>query len=430
VSQRGEPKGRNYPPLVEVENQASIQRFAREEAFRRNATGNQVPFETLNLSQMARRLELWQDELPQVEPFYAVKVNEHPLIIQTAAALGLGFDCASKGELELVLDAGVHPHRIVNAHTVKPSSHLQFARYRGITLGTFDSVEELEKVRQWHPDMKLILRVAVENKFTDFAGFDRKFGTKPEEFEQLLVAAKQLKISVIGCSFHIGSYSSSGIPYQLGIELARQAMGVGNRIGHHMHVLDIGGGFPGSRRENDQFREFAAVAREAISRNFSDVPQLRLIAEPGTFFSQSSMTLYTPIVGRKAVPATAISRDESHSTETGYMYYITEGVYGTFLDCLLVRSIKHDPEVIFQNQGEEPRQNFWSKIWGPSCDPGDEVLPCHQLPFMEEGDWLEFADKGAYSHCFHANFNGFPPPDLFAFYEERDGNIFAKIADR
>lgn len=38
----------------------------------------------------------WKEALPDVHPFYAVKCNEDKLLLKTLAALGTGFDCASK----------------------------------------------------------------------------------------------------------------------------------------------------------------------------------------------------------------------------------------------------------------------------------------------------------------------------------------------
>ena len=38
----------------------------------------------------------WEEALPKICPFYAVKCNEDKLLLKTLAALGTGFDCASK----------------------------------------------------------------------------------------------------------------------------------------------------------------------------------------------------------------------------------------------------------------------------------------------------------------------------------------------
>lgn len=38
----------------------------------------------------------WLKALPRVTPFYAVKCNDSRTIVKTLAAIGTGFDCASK----------------------------------------------------------------------------------------------------------------------------------------------------------------------------------------------------------------------------------------------------------------------------------------------------------------------------------------------
>jgi len=55
-----------------------------------------------DLSSVERKLQLWQQHLPRIKPYYAVKCNDDPIIVQTLATLGVGFDCASKNELKLV----------------------------------------------------------------------------------------------------------------------------------------------------------------------------------------------------------------------------------------------------------------------------------------------------------------------------------------
>jgi ornithine decarboxylase len=39
-----------------------------------------------------------------VEPFYAMKCNPDPVIVKLLATLGCGFDCATMGEIDLVLN--------------------------------------------------------------------------------------------------------------------------------------------------------------------------------------------------------------------------------------------------------------------------------------------------------------------------------------
>ena len=91
------------------------------------------------------------------QPFYAVKCHPNPRVIAELAALGSGFDCASRAELELVLGLGVPASRVIFAHCVKSPAHVRWAASAGVRLTTFDNACELSKLAQWHPDAGEIL---------------------------------------------------------------------------------------------------------------------------------------------------------------------------------------------------------------------------------------------------------------------------------
>jgi diaminopimelate decarboxylase len=62
-------------------------------------TGTDESFFIVNVDEVINRFILWNKLMPRVKPFYAVKCNNHPAILSTLAALGTGFDCASRGEI-------------------------------------------------------------------------------------------------------------------------------------------------------------------------------------------------------------------------------------------------------------------------------------------------------------------------------------------
>ena len=69
----------------------------------------------------------WNELLPSITPFYAVKCNPDPVLLQTLASLGAGFDCASKQEIVTVLSLGVDPSRIIYANPCKQNSCIRLA---------------------------------------------------------------------------------------------------------------------------------------------------------------------------------------------------------------------------------------------------------------------------------------------------------------
>lgn len=75
-------------------------------------------------------------------------------MIQTLATLSTGFDCASKGEIALVMKHGVAPQSIIYANPTKPISHLKFAAEMNVSVMTVDSDFELFKIKKYYPDAK------------------------------------------------------------------------------------------------------------------------------------------------------------------------------------------------------------------------------------------------------------------------------------
>lgn len=83
-----------------------------------------------------------------------MKCNDDAAVIQVLAALGAGFDCASKGEIAQVLSYGVSPEAIIYANPMKQLSHLTFAAEMNVTVMTVDSDFELQKIAKHYPNAR------------------------------------------------------------------------------------------------------------------------------------------------------------------------------------------------------------------------------------------------------------------------------------
>ena len=59
-------------------------------------SGSDDPFYVVDVADIIRKHKTWTNSLPRVKPFYAVKCNPTPIMLETLTALGCGFDCASK----------------------------------------------------------------------------------------------------------------------------------------------------------------------------------------------------------------------------------------------------------------------------------------------------------------------------------------------
>jgi len=53
-------------------------------------------FYVIDLGELTSSLEKWHNLLPMVKPYYAIKCNPNPVILEALASLGINFDCASE----------------------------------------------------------------------------------------------------------------------------------------------------------------------------------------------------------------------------------------------------------------------------------------------------------------------------------------------
>ena len=133
------------------------------------------PFYIVDLDKVEDQFNRWVEYLPNIQPYFAVKSNPDNKIINLLAKLGCCFDCASKNELKNVLSIVHNPDKIIFANPCKVSSHLMYARDNNITMMTFDSMEELEKIytesrTDHYNDETNIGASLIQNE--DFSGFD------------------------------------------------------------------------------------------------------------------------------------------------------------------------------------------------------------------------------------------------------------------
>ena len=230
------------------------------------------------------------------------------------AALGLGFDCASQPEISSILSLPipVDPSRIIYANPCKAPSFIRHAAANGVDYMTFDNSDELQKVRKYHPNAKMVLRILTDDSGS-LCRLGLKFGAPLSEVRALLQKAKALDIIVKGISFHCGSGCTNPALFGDAVRRAKWAFEVGAEEGHDFDFLDIGGGF-----EDDNFESIAHVLRGAIEEHFpleGAGAGVRIIAEPGRYYVSRAFELATNIIARRAAHEGADGEMEAVSCE-------------------------------------------------------------------------------------------------------------------
>lgn len=118
-------------------------------------------------------------------------------MLELLAGLGLGFDCASKAEIDTIRAVGVASSRIIYANPCKTRSFIKHAAAVGVDLMTFDNELELYKVRELYPTARLVLRLRVDDSGS-VCQLGLKFGCEVDDAPHLLSVARSLGLSVVG----------------------------------------------------------------------------------------------------------------------------------------------------------------------------------------------------------------------------------------
>ncbi|XP_027969573.1 antizyme inhibitor 2 isoform X4 [Eumetopias jubatus] len=369
--------------------------------------GDVAAFFVADLGAVVRKHFCFLKCLPRVRPFYTVKCNSSPGVLKVLAELGLGFSCANKvlslltitfgtpqAEMELVQRIGVPASKIVYANPCKQIAQIKYAAKHGVRLLSFDNEAELAKVVKSHPSAKLVLCIATDESHS-LSPLSFKFGASLKSCRHLLENAKRSHVEVVGVSFHIGSGCPDLHAYTQSIADARLVFEMGAELGHGMHILDLGGGFPGLEGAKVRFEEIASVINSALDLYFPEGCGVDILARLGRYYVTSAFTLAVSIIAKKEVLLDQPGREEENgSTPKTIVYHLGEGVYGIFNSVLFDNMC---PTPILQKKSSTEQPLYSSSLWGPVADGRDRVAEGLWLPQLHVGDWLVFENMGAYT---------------------------------
>ncbi|XP_055585128.1 ornithine decarboxylase 1-like [Uranotaenia lowii] len=362
------------------------------------------PLQLVELDNFVKRHYEWLKCLPRVRPFYAVKSNDDPALVETSILLGCGYDCASKSEVRRMLGLGVSRDKIIYAQPAKTIEGLQFAKERNIRT-VFDSESELRKIHQIYPEAEVLIRYRFDSK-NALVQLGSKFGCDPDvEARELLDLAKELNINVIGWCFNVGGGCSDADIFYEAIKKGRQITDYAKSLGFHFWYLDLGGGFSGAKGQG--LNQYAVHINRALEEFFPEEPGLLIIAEPGRFYSASVVTSVIPVHGKRV-----IRNSQDQNIIDNIFYFFNDGIYSTFYSAKY-RGIKVNPIVWKSASDCGPIRKC--TLFGPTCDGNDYFAKDIQLPELELSDFVVFENQGAYARVHSCRFNGFCLPKSVVF---------------
>lgn len=319
--------------------------------------------------------------------FYAVKANPDMEVLRFLNSLGVGFEIASEGELQILAALGVGPERIITSNPIKTLKFLEKAVPYGISYFAYDSIAEVEKLARYAPGCNVYVRLSVPNEGSEWP-LSKKFGVEPDEAVELLLYAKKKGLNPVGITFHVGSQCNNVYNWNAAIEKAKELWEIAEQNGIKFSMLNIGGGYPIHYTKN--VVDIETIEKKidlAIAKKFSK--DVVIFIEPGRSVVGDAGVFISTVIGK------AKRGDEN-------WLYIDVGVFNGLMES--IGGIKYVYVVGSRNEPEK-----WT-IAGPSCDSFDVIDRDVILPEPEVGNRILILSSGAYTISYASEFNGFSIP--------------------
>ncbi|WP_100622816.1 type III PLP-dependent enzyme [Candidatus Coxiella mudrowiae] len=321
---------------------------------------------------------------------YAVKTNPEQHVIQLVHSHGVtAFDVASYEEICTIKEY-VPSAELYFMHPVKSPYAIREAYFnysvRHFSLDCLDELNKILRCTENAKDLCLHLRLAIPNAFAEF-NLAEKFGINLQEAPELLKTMRKVACK-LGVTFHVGSQCMHPDAYRIAIRMADKVI---NEAGVEIEYFNVGGGVPSIYP--GMIPPALYIYFEAIHTEFSKIahnrPHLELLCEPGRSIVAESTSIVVNVELRK---------DD--------MLYINDGTYGSLFDAGIPHFIF--PVHLLRSNRPTDRDLLPFSFYGPTCDSLDYMKGPFYLPNdIQEGDYIEIGQMGAYGRTLSTKFNGF-----------------------
>jgi len=404
------------PPLERRELEAFVQRFINcRDVFLHLVKNHGSPLYALDRETLIAKgrqfFSVFAGSHSAVQPYYAVKSNNHPEIARTLIDLGYGLDVSSGLELEMALECGAGAIIFSGPGKVDAELDLAVNHSDRVTL-LLDSFAELERVEQIAAKRRATVRAGIRLT-TQESGIWRKFGVPLDDLARFFEAADQCRhVRLCGMQFHISWNLNPENQVRFISRLGATLRNFNQKHRSAVEFLDIGGGYwppegewlqpaatsPGillgaigesAGSATDHFKqaavpleEFSTRIRQAIAEHLPPDLNFMLFCEPGRWLCHEAMHILVTVVDRKA-PDLVI-------TDAGTNAVGWERFENDFFPVInLTRPSVTERECLVAGSLCTPHD-----IWGYSYF-GEDIKP---------GDLLLIPNQGAYTYSLRQHF--------------------------
>ena len=396
-----EPTGQEPAILDQAEIRSFVSGFLQRrdvflQACHRHGSPLYVVEESVLLERAEQFTNAFSDVLPEVCVYYAMKSNNHHLIVKTLVNAGLNLDVSSGLELQIALDSDTAD--IVFSGPGKTEKELILAVENSerttVLIDSFGELELLQRIAA-QKDISICAGVRL---ITDCNGLWRKFGIPLNDLSQFFEAEKHCDhVSVRGLQFHtswnLDPYNQVSFIARLGNTLSKLTSEQRSMI----EFIDIGGGFwPGQgewlqssgtsqghpsfdhklrsdstichyKRHSTTIKEFADQIAEAVRRHLFPHVSCRICAEPGRWLCNDAMHLLLTVLDKKAKDLVIT---DAGTNAIGWERFETD--YFPVINLSRPEIIEHECYVL--GSLCTPHDVWGYSYWGKDIQPGDVLM--------------------------------------------------------
>jgi diaminopimelate decarboxylase len=352
-----------------------------------------------------------REAMPEaVSIHYAIKANPLALILERMGDLVEGFDVASGGELERVLETGIASNRISFAGPGKRDDEIEAALRAGITIN-LESEGEGARAITIADRIGVTPRLAVRvNPDFDLRGSGMRMGGGAKPFgvdadRAAALARTMIEAGAEWRGWHIFAGSQALDPMAI-IETQAATLNLAARlseeVGKTPPLVNLGGGFglayfPGDERLD--IRPIGVALDEALEKRADILKGSEFALELGRWLVGEAGVYLTRVVDIKQ------SQGETFVIVDGGLHHqlAASGNFGTV--------VRRNYPVAIANRFGKPVAEEPVTVVGCLCTPLDRLAERVLLPKAQIGDIVAVFLAGAYgASASPAAFLGHPPP--------------------
>jgi len=335
--------------------------------------------------------------------YYSLKANPHPGVVNALTGIVDGFDVCSIAEMETALNAGADPSAMLFTGPAKSNAEAISALAAGVAV----TVESLGQARLFAraaeeigASGRAVLRINTPYPASDpeLPDEPNQFGLADEDVEQAVALLGGSALRIEGLHLFWGSqHFDVDVIAAARARVLDHARRLADRAGLRLKTVMIGGGiglpwcdadpavdWP-ALRHAAQEQSQAATQSQASAQVTAAAPAI--VCEYGRAIAGPSGTLLTSVLDVKDV---------------GSRRYVLvdAGLNHAMIASRLVAGGRRGEPHVRAIGARDPQNVRRTWITGPLCSRLDVLAADVELPEVEPGDLLAFADLGAYGPTF------------------------------